>query len=402
MIRATQDHPAGSEHALVVIILAQLLGTSLWFSVNSAAEDLMRQWASGPASIGVLTIATQLGFIIGTLSFALSGLADRFAAHRIFASCAIAGAACNLGFAVFADGVASGLVWRFLVGLSLAGIYPIGMKLVVRWAPQHAGKALAWLVGMLTLGTALPQGIKALGAALPWQMPILVASGLACIAACMILRLGPGAQRAVGAPTRLAVGAVWQAFAVKDFRAATLGYFGHMWELYAMWTLTPLLIAQAGLAQALGMHPAALAFCVIAAGAVGCVAGGQLSSRLGSARVAAVALLLSALCCAAFPLVGAWSAPATVALMLLWGASVVADSPQFSALAARACPPGLVGSALSMQNAIGFAITVVAIGLTTQLVETLGLRIAWVLLPGPLLGLVGLWPLWRTARAGSG
>lgn len=134
---------------------------------------------------------------------------------------------------------------------------------------------------MLTLGTALPQGIKALGAALPWQMPILVASGLACIAACMILRLGPGAQRAVGAPTRLAVGAVWQAFAVKDFRAATLGYFGHMWELYAMWTLTPLLIAQAGLAQALGMHPAALAFCVIAAGAVGCVAGG--SSAAGSA-----------------------------------------------------------------------------------------------------------------------
>lgn len=384
-----------SSAALATIVVAQLFGTSLWFSANSAADDVMRQWHVGAAAIGWLTMATQLGFIAGTLSFAISGLADRFAASRLFACCAVAGAACNLGFALFANNVTTGMVWRFLVGLCLAGIYPIGMKLVVQWAPQHAGKALAWLVGMLTLGTALPQGIKAVGGSLPWQTPVVAASVLAMIAAVMILRLGqaPGAPPQAGG--RLAFGAVWQAFALKDFRAATFGYFGHMWELYAMWTLTPLLIARTGLAQAMGVSAATLAFVVIAAGAAGCVLGGQLSARIGSARVAAFAMGVSALCCLAFPWVAAQTATAALALMVIWGASVVADSPQFSALAARACPAPIVGSALSIQNAIGFAITVVAIGLTTRLVDGLGLHIAWVLLPGPLLGLIALMPLWR-------
>lgn len=394
--------PMRPSTALVVIILAQLLGTSLWFSANSAADDVMRQWGVGAAAVGWLTMATQVGFILGTLSFALSGLADRFAASRIFAVCAITGAACNLGFAIFASDVATGMVWRFAVGLCLSGIYPIGMKLVVQWAPQHAGKALAWLVGMLTLGTALPQGIRAVGGALPWQAPMGVASLLAVIAAVMILRLGQGAAAPARAGGKLAFGAVLQAFSLKDFRAATFGYFGHMWELYAMWTLTPLLIARAGLSQALGVSTATLAFAVITAGAVGCVLGGQLSARIGSARVAAVALLISALCCLAFPGVGGQSGYAALALMLVWGASVVADSPQFSALAARACPPAIVGSALSMQNAIGFAITVVAIGVTTRYVDALGLHIAWVLLPGPVLGLLALMPLWRSRPAPSG
>ncbi|MCC8536608.1 MFS transporter [Xanthomonas axonopodis pv. poinsettiicola] len=393
---------ARSRLALVVIIVAQLFGTSLWFSVNSAADDLMRHWGTGPASIGLLTIATQIGFIVGTISFALSGLADRFSPNSIFASCALAGAACNAGFAAFASDVTTGMTWRFLVGLGLSGIYPIGMKLVVSWAPQHASKALAWLVGMLTLGTALPQGIKAVGTSLPWQMPILVASGLALLAAVMILRLGQGSSRLAGSAPRLPYGAVFQAFSIKEFRASTLGYFGHMWELYAMWTLVPILVTKARLPEALGIGAPALSFLIISAGAIGCILGGQLSSRYGSARVAAAALLLSALCCLTFPLVGAWSAPIALAVMLVWGGSVVADSPQFSALSARACPTPMIGSALSMQNAIGFAITVAAIGLTTRLVDDLGLTIAWILLPGPLFGLVGLMPLWRNRAEPQG
>lgn len=387
------------QNPVLVIVIAQLFGTSLWFSANSATDDLIRAWGIAPADIGTLTNAVQFGFILGTLSFAVSGLADRFAASRIFAVCAVLGALCNAAFALLADGMNTAIPLRFAVGFCLAGVYPLGMKLVVSWVPERAGAALAQLVGMLTLGTALPHGIRLAGAGWSWQATILISSGLALVAAMMIAWLGDGPhlKRRHGAPP-LRLGRVFYAFSVCEFRASALGYFGHQWELYAFWTLTPALVILSGLAEPGSRELSGLAFAIIGIGALGCLFGGWWSQRIGSARVAATALAVSAFCCALFPLIGDWPAWARIALLLLWGASVVADSPHFSALSARACPPEIVGSALAFQNSIGFAITMVSIQLGTAWIGGWGTNIAWLLLPGPLLGLIGLYPLWRVAR----
>ncbi len=386
-----------------VIVVAQLLGTSLWFSANSAADDLIRDWGIVAADIGTLTNAVQLGFIVGTLMFALSGLADRFAASRIFAVCAVLGAVFNGAFALVATDMATAVPLRFGVGFCLAGVYPLGMKLVVSWAPERSGAALAQLVGMLTLGTALPHGVRLAGAGWSWQATILVSSALALAAAAMILRLGDGPhlKRRHGAPP-LRLGRVFQAFGIPAFRASALGYFGHMWELYAFWTLIPTLLVLTALADPGSPQVSGLAFAVIGIGALSCIAGGWWSDRVGSARVAATALALSASCCALFPLSGGWGEGWRLALLLLWGAAAVADSPHFSALSARACPPEIVGSALALQNCVGFAITMVAIQLGTAWVDGWGAGIAWLLLPGPLLGLLGLYPLWRAPSQPAG
>jgi MFS family permease len=379
---------------LAIIVVAQLLGTSLWFSANAAFDDLSRAWGLDSSDLGALTIAVQSGFIIGTLVFALSGLADRYAASRVFAACAVIGAVANLAFAFLAASLAQATLARFVTGFALAGVYPLGMKLVVSWEPKRASEALAWLVGMLTIGTALPHAIRALGGAGSWQLVASASSALAALAAIAIFSLGDGPHLPRGR-SHLQWGATLVVARIPEFRSAALGYFGHMWELYAFWTITPFLVAIALASQAPGPSTIALwSFVVIASGGLGCIVGGHFSRRHGSARVAAVALAGSAIAGLLFPAVAGHSWLA-LAVLLAWGITVVADSPQFSAICARAAPSNLVGSALAIQNSIGFGITIVSIDMATAWISSIGARSAWLLVPGPVLGFIAIAPLLR-------
>ncbi|MEF7613044.1 MFS transporter [Aquincola sp. MAHUQ-54] len=413
--------------AVAVIVLSQWLGTSLWFSPSGAADGLMLRLQLGPAAFGVLLAATQLGFIAGTLAFAASGAADRHPASRIFAWSCVAGALVNAAVALPAVGFAEACVLRFAVGLCLAGIYPLGMKMIVQWVGGKPAAALGWLIGMLTLGTAMPHGLRAAGAEWPWQAVLLASSALAVLGGAAVAWLGEGGHvRAGGKPTPVPGtpgrvtdppaaaapraglwGVARRVFAVQGFRASAFGYFGHMWELYAFWGVLPWLCApiSAALAQRQGAAApsvALLSFAVIGVGALGCILGGQWARRIGSARVAALALAGSGAMCLAYPLLPATAPLWQLAALGFWGVCVVADSPQFSAISAQQCPPEVLASGLLVQNGIGFFITVVSILVMSHALPAWGAPALWLLAPGPVLGLIGMRALLRPpAPSGS-
>jgi MFS transporter, DHA1 family, inner membrane transport protein len=374
---------------LPVIVVSQLAGASLWFAVNAVLPDLQRQWGFGDAALGWLTSAIQFGFICGTLAFAMLAIADRFSPRRVFLACAIAGALCNAAAVTLPPGLSALLVLRFLTGFFLAGIYPVGMKIASGWYRQQLGAALGFLVGALVLGTALPHALRAWGGNWPWQQVMIVVSCIAVAGGIAMFAAVPdGPHIARGAkvdPRALAV--IWRNPKV---RASALGYFGHMWELYAFIVVVPAII---GRHLHTGITPgvSALSFVVIGAGAFGCVIGGLLAARLGSANVAAAQLAASGICCLAAPWMPDASWWVFLTWMLVWGTTVSGDSPQFSTLTARNSPKALVGSVLTFVNCIGFSITIASIEAITGLSAHWPLeKVLPMLAVGPILGLFAL------------
>jgi MFS family permease len=370
---------------IALIVIAELCGTSLWFSGNNAIGELAAEWNLSGAAGAWLLMAFQFGFIAGTLVLAASGLADAFRAHHLFAVSAILGAAANAGFLLLSDGLIAAIGFRFVTGVALAGVYPLGMKLVVSWAPDRAGVALGWLVGAVSAGTSIPFLARAVGGDVYWREAVLASSILALVGALLIVSVGEGPV--VKGRAGFAWNRVWSVFHIRDFRASALGYFGHMWELYAFWALVPLLVE-----RLVGTGPQhwLWTFVVIASGAVGCVAGGRVSRSRGSLVVARTALAGSGLMCLfspALPFMPDWIG---LLLLAIWGFLVVADSPQFSAMSAKACPADAVGSALAVQNSIGFFITLFSIQLTAVVWDRLHEWTPWLLAPGPVLGLLAL------------
>ncbi len=373
---------------LPVIIASQFAGGSLWFAGNAVLADLQRGWGLAPEALGYITSAVQLGFIAGTLVFAFFALSDLFSPRIVFFLCATAGAMSNAAILLLDKSFAALLVLRFATGFFLAGIYPVGMKIASGWYQRGLGNALGFLVGALVLGTAFPHLLKGIGQALPWEGVILGVSAVALLGGLLMLAWVPdGPHLARGA--RFDPRALAAIFRVPAFRASSFGYFGHMWELYAFWAFVPWALA------AHGQYNVALwSFAVIAAGALGCVLGGIVSLARGSAPVAFAQLFASALCCLASPLAFHAPGPVYLAFLLFWGVVVAGDSPQFSALNAHSAPRELVGSALTIVNCIGFAITIFSIQLLNSLADTLAPQWLFVLLvPGPALGLAALLPL---------
>lgn len=382
---------------LPVLVLAQFCGTCPWFAVNAVMPELQTALGLAAADVGGLTSAVQLGFIAGTLAFALAAVADRHPPRLVFLLSALTAAACTAAIALWPGGAPGhAQLWtlRALTGVCLAGIYPVGMKIAAAWYPQGLGRALGWLIGALVLGTAAPHALRALGAAWPWQPVLLAVAALAVAGGLLVWWLVPDADHLPRATTLQwrALGAIGRD---ARLRASVLGYFGHMWELYTLWVLVPLILAT----RMQGAPLSLAAFGVIGAGAIGCVAGGWLAQALGSARVAALQLGASGLCCLLAP----WALAAPDALfaawLAIWGITVAGDSPQFSALTATNAPSSGVGSVLTLVNGIGFAISIASIQLFVALAQAHALAL---LLPalavGPLLGLWALRPLLARAR----
>ncbi|HMN92162.1 MAG TPA: MFS transporter [Hydrogenophaga sp.] len=382
-------------HVLPVLVLAQFAGTSLWFAVNAVMPDLQRELGWPTAALGTLTSALQLGFILGTLVFALLAVADRFAPRLVFLVCALAGAGCTVMAWAMVRHYEALMVWRFATGFFLAGIYPVGMRIAAQWYSRGLGAALGLLIGALVIGSASAHALRAIGDQLPWPTLMLGVAALAAAGGVLLYATVGDAPGTVARVTTLQWRALASVWTDRKVRSSVLGYFGHMWELYTMWVLVPLILATRLEGAALSWA----AFWVLGAGALGCAVGGWVALRRGSARVAGTQLGVSGLCCLAAP----WLMHAPDAFfytwLVVWGITVAGDSPQFSTLTARNAPPQAVGSVLTLTNSIGFGISIVSILLFVSLADrvALGALIPWLAI-GPALGLWALRPLVQAER----
>ena len=376
---------------LAVVSLAQFLGMTLWFSATAVTPSLIAEFKLSPGSAAWLTMAVQAGFVAGTLVSALGNLADLLNSRVLMFIGSAVGAAANAAV-VFAPNGASVIALRFVTGASLALVYPPAMKIAAGWFRDQRGFALGLLIGALTLGKAFPHLLTALFGT-EWRQPMFLASGLALVGGTLVLAIvRDGPYLAPTAP--FDPHAIRKILASPGARLAMLGYLGHMWELYAMWTWVAVFATASFVASGTSNAVTAgsiAAFLAIGSGALGCGLAGYIADRAGKARVAMWAMLVSA-ACAALTLVVYGGPPILLyALVMIWGFSVVADSAQFSALVSEHAPPDHVGTALTLQTCVGFLLTMVTIEMLPRLAEATSWRWASLLLvPGPLLGALAM------------
>ncbi|WP_018620099.1 MFS transporter [Spirosoma luteum] len=381
-----------SKWVLPVIVISQFFCTSLWFAGNAVMPDILYRFQLEPGFLAHLTSVIQFGFITGTFIFALLAIADRFSPSLVFFVCAVLAGLFNLGIAAPDVGPTGILFFRFLTGFFLAGIYPVGMKIASDYFQKGLGKSLGFLVGALVLGTAFPHLLKNITTHFPWVCVVYLTTLLSITGGLSIWLLVPdGPFRKAG--QRLIFREFLSGFKSQNFRAASFGYFGHMWELYAFWAFVPVMVTGYGARYPeAGLNTSLLSFLIIASGSLACVSSGYLSGYFGVKKVAAISLALSCLCCLVSPFFLSRPSPSFfVSFLFFWGVVVIADSPLFSTLVAQNAPEQSRGTSLTIVNCIGFSITIISIQFINLLSESIDGRYVYMALAlGPVLGLVSL------------
>ena len=379
--------------ALLYLSLAELFALSLWFSATAVLPALSLEWQLSDSGRAGLTIAVQLGFIIGTLLSALGNLPDIYSPRILMAISAAVGAIANGALALWVDNLATALVLRVVTGICMAGAYPPAMKIMATWFRDGRGVAMGILIGALTAGSAIPHLISG-ATELPWRQTLLASSLLAlmsCVIILVLVRDGPYRFP----PARFDIRMAGAIFRERGLRLTCFGYYGHMWELYPMWAWIGVFLTESiqtrGANDYLGMHPSVAAFIVIAIGAIGCYIGGVVSDHWGRTTLTMAAMGLSGLCALLIGFTFGGPPGVTLAIAILWGITVIADSAQFSTAVTELSQPAYVGTALTIQTCVGFALTVASIWMIPVVVSRVGWRWAFAVLSvGPFLGVAAM------------